>query len=594
MKTRLIGALTALLLACDPAGSSGGPGSGIQLGSGSRVPGVSTLELTGGTVITANDGRFAVVSDSERDRLWVVDLVQGTLRGKLDLERGSRPGRMVADDRGRLRIALRGTGEVITFSPSGVRIEGRVGVCAEPRGLAWNTAAHALEVACASGELVQLPDTGAAVVTQTGLELRDVVLTGTQRRVTTFRASELRQLTPAGQTMETATPPDIGLPPVDGKPTSFVPHVAWRTVPMPNGDVAMVHQRHVQGDIASIQVPAAPPAPAYYGNTCASAVVRSALTIFHDGKTLGSVELGGVLPVDLAVSPDGKRVAVASAGSGTVSVLNADQLGFISGGICGARVTPTSFEPVGVAFTPQGDLVVHDREPAQLRVFDPDQKLTATILLSGEPPNAPGYTLFHNGGRGTGAAVACASCHPEGREDGHVWTFTGAKGPVRTQTVAGGINDTAPFHWAGNLKSIDAVVEETLVGRMGHPVPGDATVASLKSWMQAIPAPRTAAGAPAEAISHGKELFNDTAVGCASCHTGPQFTNGASSDVGTGDKFQVPSLRGVGARGPWMHDGCATTLRARFGTCGGGDKHGKTSQLTPEDLDALTAYLQTL
>jgi len=64
--------------------------------------------------------------------------------------------------------------------------------------------------------------------------------------------------------------------------------------------------------------------------------------------------------------------------------------------------------------------------------------------------------------------------------------------------------------------------------------------------------------------------------------------------VGTGGEFQVPPLLGVGDRAPYLHDGCAPTLRDRFGPCGGGDEHGHTSHLGPADLDDLVAYLSTL
>lgn len=58
--------------------------------------------------------------------------------------------------------------------------------------------------------------------------------------------------------------------------------------------------------------------------------------------------------------------------------------------------------------------------------------------------------------------------------------------------------------------------------------------------------------------------------------------------------LQTPSLLGVSARPPYLHDGCAPTLADRFGPCGGGDQHGKTSALGAADLDALIAYLETL
>jgi len=45
-----------------------------------------------------------------------------------------------------------------------------------------------------------------------------------------------------------------------------------------------------------------------------------------------------------------------------------------------------------------------------------------------------------------------------------------------------------------------------------------------------------------------------------------------------------------------MHDGCAPTLADRFGSgsCGGGDQHGVTSNLTRAQLADLTAYLTSL
>ena len=55
-------------------------------------------------------------------------------------------------------------------------------------------------------------------------------------------------------------------------------------------------------------------------------------------------------------------------------------------------------------------------------------------------------------------------------------------------------------------------------------------------------------------------------------------------------------LVGIASRAPFMHDGCAKTLKERFTNtaCGGGDQHGKTSQLSDAQLDDLVAYLESL
>ena len=50
-----------------------------------------------------------------------------------------------------------------------------------------------------------------------------------------------------------------------------------------------------------------------------------------------------------------------------------------------------------------------------------------------------------------------------------------------------------------------------------------------------------------------------------------------------------------------MHDGCALTLADRFANktvadkaCSGGDKHGVTSKLTPDQVGDLVTFLNTL
>jgi cytochrome c peroxidase len=83
-------------------------------------------------------------------------------------------------------------------------------------------------------------------------------------------------------------------------------------------------------------------------------------------------------------------------------------------------------------------------------------------------------------------------------------------------------------------------------------------------------------------------------VGCNDCHNGSKLTNNKNMDVGTGESLQVPSLRGIAYRAPFMHNGCAQTLRDRFSLGCGGAAHGNTSQLAAGSIDDLIAYLQTL
>jgi cytochrome c peroxidase len=80
-------------------------------------------------------------------------------------------------------------------------------------------------------------------------------------------------------------------------------------------------------------------------------------------------------------------------------------------------------------------------------------------------------------------------------------------------------------------------------------------------------------------------------VGCAGCHAGPRLTNNENHDVGTGGAYQVPSLVDVAARGPWMHDGRARSLRDAVML---GEGHGAARHLDAERLSDLLRYLESL
>jgi hypothetical protein len=167
-------------------------------------------------------------------------------------------------------------------------------------------------------------------------------------------------------------------------------------------------------------------------------------------------------------------------------------------------------------------------------------------------------------------------------------------GERRTQLFNMGITQTLPLHWDGEFANLDALVDEVFVRRMGGPELAPEHVNALAGWIETLkPNAPMRSGDDPEA-QRGKALFDSPDVGCASCHSGQLLTNNASVDVGTGGVFQVPSLVGVAYHQPYIHTGCAKTLRQRFDPACGGDKHGDTSKLSSSQLDDLVAYLETL
>src|SRR5687768_3891719 len=56
--------------------------------------------ITGGTLVIARDGRTAIASDPDRDRVWRVDLLSHLVLSSTVLEPGDEPGRLVEDSSG--------------------------------------------------------------------------------------------------------------------------------------------------------------------------------------------------------------------------------------------------------------------------------------------------------------------------------------------------------------------------------------------------------------------------------------------------------------------------------------------------------------
>jgi mono/diheme cytochrome c family protein len=358
---------------------------------------------------------------------------------------------------------------------------------------------------------------------------------------------------------------------------------------------------------------------AYGGGGDCSSIVQGALSVVDgSGKVTHSLSLAGVvLPVDVAVSADGRMIAVADAGqhdlgapsrspffdkaggvaSGGVGLFNIAEQPLLDSDTLGqgcmfstaGNVQMDSAQPTAVAFTPDGTLVVQSRQPAQLALFSADG--VKTIALGGEDRLDTGHEIFH---RDAGAGIACASCHGEAGDDGHVWNFS-TFGPRRTQSIQVGLEGTEPFHWSGDMADLTMLVREVFVDRMGGVPQSDSRVDALAAWMFAQQAPTAPRAANDEAALRGQHLFESKEVGCTGCHNGLKLTDNRTMDVGTGEPMQVPSLVGIAYRAPFIHTGCAKTLHERFDpACGGGDKHGKTSHLTSAEIDDLVAYLETL
>lgn len=555
--------------------------------------------ISGGTLLVSRAHAFA--SDPDRDRVIEIAIGSGlpAVARYVQLAAGEEPGRLVEDASDRVHVLARGTGAVVSIDRATGEVAGRRWACPAPRGLAFDEATDTLVVACVGGELVRLAADPSVTETKTrriDADLRDVFVQGERLLVTRFRSAEVLVVGADGEIVSRSAPRDLSDPATQQK---LAAAVGWRAVPLPGGGIVQMHQRAMA---STLPQPSGDTPPAYYGPSCHDAIVQSAITLYDGDGALISEPGGGripnlVLPVDVAISRDGARVAAIGAANGALVDVPIESLrahdACALGIAAGTRTIPVPGEPIAVAYGDGGRLFVQTRQPSLLWVIEPGATSATQVALGGDSVRDTGHTLFHGNPDGT-ATIACASCHPEGRDDGRVYVFSD-QGPRRTMSLEGGMLETAPFHWAGDLDDMDDLMDEIFVGRMGGRPQNPTRLSAIATYVESLAAvPASPAMDPA-AAARGRAIFEDDDVGCATCHAGPRLTDNATVDVGTGGKFQVPTLRGVAHAGPYMHNGCAKTLRDRFtAPCGGGDEHGHTSQLEEAELADLIAYLETL
>jgi len=290
-------------------------------------------------------------------------------------------------------------------------------------------------------------------------------------------------------------------------------------------------------------------------------------------------------PTGIALYDDGRRAAVWSQFAHALSVVAVDQPMW-DGDV--TRPAPPVPRRPGLTMVPDAPTSRLNR-PLHAFVLPPHAAVVDASL-------ALGRELFHSPGdpRIAGDGRACASCHPDGRDDGLTWATP--DGPRQTPILAARLADTAPYSWDGSNGDLDGHVRRTMARLSGSGLPAPHR-AALLAYVQSMAAPASAPPRDAT-MARGDALFHSAETGCAHCHDGARTTDAATHDVASrarGDRsglFDTPSLRFVGRSAPYFHDGRYATmldlLRGADGTM------GHTGHLGEEDLRSLATYVESL
>ena len=338
--------------------------------------------------------------------------------------------------------------------------------------------------------------------------------------------------------------------------------------------------------------------------------IHQQLAFFAQGP-LGVRQVGARIGVQQprALAWDSAHDALYVAGLGSDTILqlrHASQADVAPGFTAQLTRAGTRCGPDGLAVTPAGDLIVwcaFTRSIAHVAVPG-DGTLAAqampavaeggTLVTSALDARAhAGMVLFHSAEPeiSAGGALACASCHPEGRDDGMSWRID--RTTLQTPLLAGRVAGTRPYKWDGRDKTLARSLATTMQ-RLGGAGLSSAETAQLAAYLEAMPPPRTATRDPA-AVARGEALFDSAQLGCRSCHDGPAYTDRDRHGFGSAELPQVdtPSLVGLAASAPYFHDGSAPTLEALLHDRGTVHGMAETAKLSDAQVADLMAFLET-
>jgi YVTN family beta-propeller protein len=502
-----------------------------------------------GLALTADSSRVVVANRSD-NTLTVINVADQSLVGMVDLG-GSMPYAIVIPNNETAYVSLQGSNEVVTVNLSNLRVSQRIRVPMRPTGLMlWGDVLYVTHFATGRVSLIYLPASRVVETVSTGVDVG---------------ASPMIE-------------PDVT------RGIAYLPQTRSNT-----------QNAHLTFD--SIVFP------------IVNVLDLRNMTLQPQNRiTLDTADRPVNMPFAAALDRFRNWLFVANAGSNDLSVID------LNTGLARAHIE-VGANPRGLLLNRDNTfLFAHNVLDGTITVIDTN-RMEAVDVLPISNPAVPvdillGAQFFHSAVDTRLSAehwVSCANCHFDGLSDGRTWQGF-ADGPRNTPALFNLI-ETAPYNWSAtwdeiadvelkirDLQAGTGLIEDFPVSdALGSPHAGlspdlDTLIVYLTS-LQGTPNPNRS---DTELTVRGAEVFNEQQ--CAQCHVGPAGTNLQVYDVGTGDSdleqrgqaFDTPSLRYLWVSGPYFHNGAAVSLRDVFTLPG---THRLIQTVTPEDIDALVAYL---
>lgn len=341
------------------------------------------------------------------------------------------------------------------------------------------------------------------------------------------------------------------------------------------------------------------------------------------------------LPWGVAITPDKSKIFLTTAGSQSVTVIDVASLlntvrtrpqPFVndlsaSADYVLARI-PVGHNPRGVLLSPDGKrLYVANRLDDNVAVIDTAKDRVVSTIDLGGPRNVDalrrGERLFYTADFAFQGQFGCSNCHLDATIDGLQWDLEPdgfGKDIVNNRSLEN-LAGTEPFKWNGGNPDMPTEcgprTEKYFFRSQSF---NQQQLTDLVTFVFSLPyrpnRSRLPNGELTPAQERGKAIFERTKYKngkpipdsnqCATCHSGPKYTNQQQVDVGTGKPtdrspvIDVPQLSNVAYSAPYLHDGSARSLEEIWTVFNPKDTHGVSNDLTKDELNDLIEYLKTL
>lgn len=345
--------------------------------------------------------------------------------------------------------------------------------------------------------------------------------------------------------------------------------------------------------------------------------LREAITLDPQGMAVSD-------PHGLAITRDGRYLVSTGSGTHELLVYRVQDLKFQSTGGPGDHIDPALLRdrekffrvplggrPMGVRLSADGGRAfVANYLSNAVQVVDlARREVIQTIDLGGpsEPSLARrGAEIFYDGRRSLDQWYSCHSCHWDGGANAVAMDTHNDRSDYTFKTVPSlaHVAHTGPWTWHGWQQDLQAACRTSIVETMIGPEPTADDTAALVAFLETLDDPPSSHLLPGGKLSaaalRGRDVFHSAKAGCASCHSGPYFTDNKLHDVGLGsprdkfDSYNTPSLRGLSRRVRYLHDGRARSLEALLtGPHNPADVVGQ-GELSDDQRRDLIEYLKTL